>query len=368
MKNMLLFLLLPLLFAAPPSRAEELQEVVVQPGDTLWSIAGKYLNDPAKWSELLKYNSLPTGDLSVALPGTTLKVPVRLIKEQYRAAKLILLINEVLLRKRGAVDWNRAAAEMDLYKGDYLRTTAGARAEIKFMLDKAADKIMTVYANSLVVISPPGPGGRNADAALGTGEIRGTRTKVITRSAVITPGTKDTEFYARIDKDMTTRVQVNKGRATVESQGKKVEVYEDSAVEVKMNMPPSRPVRLPPAPELGDGSAPAPADGGSPRFNIKDNVITLNTAPEPPAANLRGAAAGRIKVEVLNPVQSYHIQVSGDRDFSALVLDKTYDALEVTDLNAVLPPGTFWLRVSCVDLLNFEGKFTAPRRLTVRRR
>ena len=55
------------------------QVLIVQPGDTLWAIANKYLKDPARWDEILKNNRLPTKDPTVALPGMTLRVPVRLI-------------------------------------------------------------------------------------------------------------------------------------------------------------------------------------------------------------------------------------------------------------------------------------------------
>ncbi|MEQ1920413.1 MAG: LysM peptidoglycan-binding domain-containing protein, partial [Elusimicrobiota bacterium] len=77
-----------LIFAAVelPCRAapdeQDFQLVVVKPGDTMWAIANKYLKDPARWDEILKHNQLPTKDPTVALPGMTLRVPVRLIKAQ----------------------------------------------------------------------------------------------------------------------------------------------------------------------------------------------------------------------------------------------------------------------------------------------
>ena len=67
---------------------QDFQLVVVKPGDTMWAIANKYLKDPSRWDEILKHNTLPTKDPTVALPGLTLRVPVRLIKAQLRAAQI----------------------------------------------------------------------------------------------------------------------------------------------------------------------------------------------------------------------------------------------------------------------------------------
>ncbi|MEK7746743.1 MAG: LysM domain-containing protein, partial [Elusimicrobiota bacterium] len=39
-----------LLAGAGGAWAEEMQEVVVKPGDTLWSISQKYLKDPTHWN------------------------------------------------------------------------------------------------------------------------------------------------------------------------------------------------------------------------------------------------------------------------------------------------------------------------------
>ena len=79
---------------------EELQEITVKDGDTLWGIANTYLNDPKKWPAILKYNQLPLTDPNAAIPGMKLKVPVLLIKEELRKAYLIFVRNDVRCRRR----------------------------------------------------------------------------------------------------------------------------------------------------------------------------------------------------------------------------------------------------------------------------
>ena len=375
--------LLPvLLFFAAARAAEELQTVVVRPGDTLWSISNTYLKDPTKWNELLKYNRLPGSDPSIALPGMALKVPVRLIKEQYRAAKLIYYLNEVLFRRTGVADWKGVEMKMDLFKSDTLRTRANARADVRFY----TGEILNLYPNSIAVLRPPDK--KNTDVELLAGEMRGLRSRVVTASARITPKTKDTEFGAKLKEDLTTLVQVYKGRADVEAQGKTVEVAEGFAAEVKMDMPPSNPIKLPPLPEL-EQTQTALASSGAPQLRTDNGVVSLNlkkngkvpavNAALPKDKDLTGNlpkvgdvddknidAAEIVKmISVANPVQSYHLQVSKDQNFTNLVLDKTYDAFETIALADLMPAGDYYMRVSLVDLLGFEGKFSAPRRITV---
>ncbi|OGS60234.1 MAG: hypothetical protein A3J79_10015 [Elusimicrobia bacterium RIFOXYB2_FULL_62_6] len=306
--------------------AEELQDIVVKPGDTLWSIAGRYLKDPSKWNELLKYNRLPTRDADLILPGMALKVPVLLVKEEYRAAKLASAAGLVLFRKRGSVDWRRAAADMALYRGDRLRTGPTGRAEISFTLEADTDTGLTVLPGSLVVISPQPRSAPEADIELHSGEIRGTHATVMTNSALVIPRTEDTRFDASVDKDLNTRVRVRKGSAAVRAGGREVVVREDFAVEIRPGMPPSDPVRLE-----------AAVDAGSALPAI------------PPGS----------------PVRRYHVQISRDPDFSSLIMDRSFDVLDAVELDKLLPPGEFWMRVSYVDLLDFEGKFGKPRRITV---
>lgn len=377
--------LLPFLLFLSPARAEELQNVVVRPGDTLWSISNTYLKDPKRWNELLKYNRLPGSDPSIALPGMALKVPVRLIKEQYRAAKLIYYLNEVLFRRTGVSDWKGVEMKMDLFKSDTLRTRVNARADVRFY----TGEVLNLYPNSIAVLRPPDK--KNTDVELLAGEMRGLRSRVVTASARITPKTRDTEFGAKLKDDLTTLVQVYKGKADVEAQGKTVEVSEGFAAEVKMDMPPSNPVKLPPLPEL-DPSQTALAASGAPQLRTDGGVVSLNmkkdgrtpgvTAGLPKDRDLtgnlpkvgdvddKGIDANEIvkMISVANPVQSYHLQVSRDPSFTNLALDKNYDAFETIHLGDLIPAGDYYMRVSLVDLLGFEGKFSSARKITVYKR
>ncbi len=380
MKTLLLSLLLS--FSGLVS-AEELQTMTVRPGDTLWSISNTYLKDPTKWNELLKYNRLPSSDPTRALPGMELKVPVRLVKEQYRAAKLVYSLNEVLYRRTGVSDWQNVALKMDLFKNDTLRTRADARADVRFY----TGEILNLYPNSIAILRPPGR--KNTDVELLAGEMRGLRSRVVTASARITPKTKDTEFGARLNNDLTTLVQVYKGKADVEAQGKTVEVAAGFAAEVKMDMAPSEPVKMPALPELEPVAQTALASSGGTRLKTEGGVVSLNmkkvkTGPEAAAAlpkdkdltkgipeagnvNDKNIDANEIvkMISVANPVQSYHLQVSRDQNFTSLALDKNYDAFASIDLNDLLPPGNYYMRIALVDLLGFEGKFSAPRQIAV---
>ena len=378
MKRLILGLL-ALLGPSWAGAAEELQTIIVKPGDTLWSISNTYLKDPKRWNELLKHNRLPSSDPSIALPGMALKVPVSLLKEQYRAAKLIYFLNEVLLRPSGGADWKNVSASMDLFKADTLRTRAGASADVKFY----TGEILNLYPNSIAVLRPPGD--KDTDVRLMAGEMRGLRSRVVTASARITPKTKDTEFGAKIKDDLTTLVQVYKGKADVEAGGKTVEVPEGFASEVRMDMPPSNPVKLPKLPGFDASRTQLASGGKTPQLTASGGVVSLNMGKpvrQPAGGDLPKADPGGAKVPDLNdksldaaeivklisvgnPVQSYHLQVSREQTFATTVLDKNYDSFEDINLNSLLPPGNYYMRVALIDLLGFEGKFSAPRPVKV---
>lgn len=250
------------------------------------------------------------------------------------AAKLVYLANEVLLRRAGSADWLRAVELADLFRNDTLYTRAGARAEVKFH----AGERLSLAPNTLAVLNPPGR--KDADVEMLAGELRSFKSRVLTRSAVITPKGADAEFTARVAKDLSTVVKVSRGSVDVEAQGKKVEVKSGYGLVVKSGMAPPVPVKL---------AAPPPP----------------GAAPAAPAA-LPAPAAPDEKMVFTEPISGYRVQVSRDAGFSAPVLDKVYSEIERPDLRALLPPGEYYLRVAPIDLLGYEGKFKSPSRLSVK--
>ena len=361
------------------SKPVKFQNVKVKKGDTLWSISRKYLKAPKKWPEILKHNKILSSNPSIALPGMVLKVPINLLKEECRAAKLVYFINNVLLRPRTKTNWKSVFKNMDLYTGDTLRTTVRAKADVKFY----TGEVLNLYPNSIAILRPPNK--KNIDIQLLAGEMRGLRTKVITVSARIIPKTKDTFFGAKIKNDLTTLVQVYKGRAEVEAQGKTVVVSEGFASEVRLDMPPSLPVKLPPLPEFDASKAKLAKAKYAPVVKMNGSKLSMKVGKNKNA--VQGKGINRLyekKIEmdvnykdmnainidsmisIPNPVRGYRVQVSKGKDFFKIVHDGEYDVFDDLDFSEILAPGRYWIRLSYIDLLGFEGKFNKPRLIIVR--
>lgn len=333
------------------------QNVVVRPGDTLWSIAHVYLKDPARWDEILKHNRLPTSDPTVALPGMTLRVPVRLIKMGLRAAHLVYAVNRVLYRRKETAEWKSSKASMELFQGDSLRTLDESRARVKF-LNK---EILSLEPNSMAVIKPAD---EDADVLLKTGSVFAGRARVVTANARVTPKTKDTRYSASVEADLTTKVEVFKGVAGVEAQGSRVDVQAGMETSVRPGLAPEIPKPLQNLPELearAQEFASAAAVGGG----AAPNPRAAAAAPEPEAdaATLRGDVDA---LHVGMPILGFHIQAAREREFAKPVFDRKYDAEErFSPADAGLAPGAYWWRVAIIDLLGVEAAFSEPRYYTV---
>jgi hypothetical protein len=344
--------------AATSVESTSFQVLVVQPGDTLWAIANKYLKDPARWDEIVKNNSLPTKDPTVALPGMTLRVPVRLIKVQLRAAYLVYLINRVLYRRKETANWKEGKFQMELFQGDSLRTLDESRARVK-LLDK---ELLSMEPNSMAIIKPLD---RDGDLELRAGSVFAGRARVVTASAMVTPRTKDTRYAATVEADLTTRVDVFKGAAGVDAQGGTVEVPAGMSTRVQPGLAPELPKPIANLPEMenrafeyasavevGGGAAPEPRGPAA-------------AAPEPEAdaSNLRGDLE---TLRVGLPIMGYRVQASSDRDFKKIVFDKRYESEDrLRPADEGLRAGAYWWRIAIVDLLGTEGNFSEPRYYTV---
>ncbi len=318
---------------------EQLEFITVKGGETPWTLAKTYLNDPQRWHELLPYNPQLSADPTVVLSGMTLRVPTRLVKPHLRAAYLSYIESDVFYKARGKEDWTPAKARMPLYEGDMLRTGSMSRARIKFPLGS----VLNLDSHSVVVIRPQLEGD-GADLQLERGMLRAMHLKLKASDAAITPRTKTTIYEATIREDRSTKVEVFSGAAGVKAGGQELDLakgYFVEAAEGRLASPPRKSPKdtATELPKISAKSAPAsvPTDLG--KFKVDFQSLTVGTA-----------------------LAGFRVQASPSKDFKRVVFDKIYDVDEEIQIRKVsLESGVYWWRVAPVDLLGVTGDYSEPK-------
>jgi len=339
-----------LLALCAPAAEVELQRVRVQPGDTLWSLSQRYLQDPKRWNEILQYNKLP-GDPTIALPGKTLLVPKELIKEDLRSAALEIVVRDVLSRKKDTADWKDALVQDDLYHGDSLRTLSESRARVRFY----GGGRLSVDPNSMAILKAPKK--EDHDIRLMSGSVHAARTRVATPSALITPKGEGSRFSARVNQDLSTSVQVFEGAAEVKGTGRTVEVKAGDYTKVPVGEGPTRPARIPNFGRLQTQVAQAEAAAPEPIVIVR-RIPRTPAAPAPEEIDLSNPEPGM-------PVAAYRVQASRTQDFTKPAYEKVYDVEEKVDLAAAGLRGRYWVRAAPIDLLGTQEPFSPPRQVEV---
>ncbi|MFH1723185.1 MAG: LysM peptidoglycan-binding domain-containing protein [Elusimicrobiota bacterium] len=332
---------------------DELQDVTVRPGDTLWSISQRYLKDPKRWNMILRYNKLPTSDPTIALPGMTLKVPKSLIKEQLRAATLVEVRRKVLHRKKNTPSWDSADQGMDIFDGDGLRTRDRSWARVKFF----GGSVLILDPNSMAILKAPRMA--DHDLFLKRGVIHATVSRVVTPSARVIPKDRDTKYTARVLDDLSTRVQVYKGAADVQDLkgAKTVEVPAGYYTDVPLDEAPSVPVTIPKV----DAALKAEIADFAP--GAGDSIVKVRQFGSGGARVPGGSLAGQLEsVSVGIPVAAFQLQIARDRAFQRVVFEDKFDAYQPMDLRrANLADGDYWIRVAAIDLLGERGQYSAAK-------
>lgn len=354
---MLRALLLALVLTAISVRAEvQFQNVIVRPGDTLWSISNKYLQDPSKWDQILSYNKLPSSDPTVALPGMTLRVPVKLIKKHLRAAHVTYVLNRVVYRRADTAEWKQCVEKAEVFQGDSVRTMESSRAKVRFL----NSDLLSLDPNSLAIIKPMN---EDFDVRLDKGAVFVGKSRVVTATASITPKTKDTQYSAKVRDDLSTLVEVYKGVAAVKAQGQTVDVPAGLSTEVKPGLAPSVPRKIQDLPEFEARAADYNGGVVGLAMNVANREVALGAtaADVNSAQDIETMRNEMQQLAVGMPVAGYRIQASRDRDFANILYDKTLDADERPSLKSAVPAGVYWFRIATIDLLGFEATFGSPR-------
>jgi len=333
------------------THAEEVfQEIVVGPGETMWSIANKYLKDPKRWPEIGKYNNLPTPDPTLALPGMRIRVPMTLMKEEFRNAELTKMVPVVKYKRNGTDDWREAEAPMTLKYQDSLRTLKGAQAQVRF----PTREVVLINENSYVVLKPEKI---LQEIQLLQGNVRASKAKIILpQGTVVKPQGENSDYQAKVRDDQTEVVFVYKGKVDVTAQGKTVTVQEGFGTHVAKAAPPSVPE---PLKNFADFN---PAEMNMPWKDviIKEPQGTVNIKPPAPIAE-KPKTNGAKPVISQSMLANYHMQLASDREFKNIVIEKTQSIGNGFDIRKEsIPDGTYYMRVAFIDVLGVKGTYSEP--------
>ena len=332
-----------------------LQEISVKDGDTLWSVANYYLKDPRAWSDILKYNKLPSSDPNIILPGMKLKIPIMLVKESLRPAYLIYLLNDVRYRRRNTVTWEPAILNMEFFNEDGIRTTGNSNARVKFL----TGELVHIGENSFVILRPEK---EREEVKLFSGSVRSSKAKVLTERVTLEPkiapsGAKP-DYKTKVKEDKTTLVEVYEGIVDVTAEGKTVTLNKGFGTQVKFLQPPEAPRELPPLPKYADQSG-----GELPESKLetpemsRGSLLVQMKLPEIPKLETKAKVVGAL-------ASKYHLQISSDNKFKEILIEETDGIKDRILLNFDkynLPDGKYWYRLAYMDELGFESEFTLPR-------
>ncbi|MBV9080905.1 MAG: LysM peptidoglycan-binding domain-containing protein [Elusimicrobia bacterium] len=335
--------------------ADAMQEITVNPGDTMWSIANRYLKDPQRWPEIVKNNKLPTSDPTIALPGTKIKIPVMLIKEEYRNAQLIRLTPEVRYKRKEEADWKVAQPDMMLRYEDSLRTMNGAQARVLFPTREEVQ----INENSLVVLKPEKI---LQEVQIVQGDIRASRAKVIMPGGtVVKPHGMASDYQAKVRQDKSEVVFVYRGEVDVTAHGETVRVREGFGTQVLKEQPPSAPAALSSFPDFNPSElVMAVTEGGRP--SLDGTRVSVSTETFSTASGSTGTAASRSKSMVSeNIMVAYEIQLGKDAKFDPPVLEKKEKIGASFMINKQdIPDGTYAMRIAFIDAFGSRGNWSAP--------
>jgi len=358
LKTCAIFIMSLVIFANQPIYSREIyQEIVVKEGDTLWSIANKYLKDPKKWYDIAKINNLPTGDPTIILPNTRIKVPLQLIKEKFLSAELIKMIPKVRYKRKGSSNWKKAKQNMTLNYEDSLRTLKGGLARVKF----PSKEVVQINENSYVVLKPEKI---LQEIQLIRGDIRASRAKIIMpQGTVVMPRGAKSDFRAAVRDDKSELVFVYKGKVDVTAQGKTVTVPEGFGTTVPKSMPPMKPQPLPTFKDF-DPAEITSATPIRPKPQVDPKGIKVEIPKLP--GKMRTQRRGDSKVILSEKILSkYSLQVAKSKNFKKILLEKIHPTGQVFDINKEnIPDGNYFMRVAFIDPLGQRGQYSKPTRVT----
>ncbi len=317
--------LLPAWLAAAPVEPVPEWRYTVRPGDTLIGIGRAYLNQPEDWRQLQRLNNVINPHR--LMPGSGLRVPLVLLKQQPAPAKVVSVSGQVTVTLPGAAASSLAAggtlpagAAIQSRNGSAVIEFAdGSRLIIQPNSSLRLDTL-SVYAGGGMVDTRVRLQQGRAELSANPRKQQGNRLQVITPSAVA--AVRGTVFRVSAD-DAVMREETLEGQVGVEASGQEVVVANAQGTLAETGKPPKPPVALLGAPDVS--KLPAKLDRYPLRF---------------PLPELKGA-------------ENWAGQIAPDAGFGAILLEKESKGPVLAF--AELPDGKYFLRLRGVDGLGLHG-------------
>lgn len=323
---LLVLTFLPACLAAAPAAPIPEWRYTVRPGDTLIGIARMYLRQPGDWRQVQRLNHV-LNPLRL-LPGSSLRIPLGLLKQQPAAAKVISVSGQVSATLPGVSSARSLAAGTALPAGASLQTRSGS-AVIEFadgsrlvMQPNSSLSLdtLSVYAGGGMVDTRVRLQQGRAELSANPRKQPGHRFEVITPSAVA--AVRGTTFRVYADERLM-REETLDGHVGVAASGVEVTVGRAQGTLAEAGKPPRPPVTLLGAPDVS--ALPARLDRYPLRF---------------PLPELKGA-------------ESWSGQIAADSGFNDILLEK--EARGPLLAFSELPDGRYFLRLRGVDALGLHG-------------
>lgn len=321
-----LLLAVSLAQAAPADPLPEWR-YTLRPGDTLIGLSQRYLARPADWPKVQRLNRIV--DPLRLIPGTTLRIPLAWLQQTPAPATVVAVAGQATVVPPGETARAVQAGE-SLYAGAQLETAANSSVTLRFA-DGSTLVLQPGARMSLDTVSVYAGGGMvDTRLRLQQGRVEiganprhtsGSRLRVITPSAVA--AVRGTRFRVEAG-EAVAREETLEGAVGLDAAGQNVAVAAGQGSLAELGKPPTPPVALLPAPDLG--ALPARIDTLPLRFAFP-------------------AIAG---------AKQWVGQIAPDARFEQVLLEKTAEAPRLSF--ADLPDGTCVLRVRAADARGLQGQ------------
>jgi len=229
-------------------------QYTVRPGDTLIALAQRYLRDPARWPVVQRDNHI--ANPRHIPPGTVLRIPASLLRQQPSAARLVQAFGTVRWRAQPADPWQTATAGQTLAAGAQVQAADDGSAVIELANGTrlALQPGSTLGFDTLSLFA----GGLMADTRLRLQQgqvdiqdnpqrLRNQNLRILTPSAQAV--VRGTEFRLAAAAD-ATREQTLDGAVALQAAGQQVRVGAGMGSLARAGQPPLPPVPLLPAPDV----------------------------------------------------------------------------------------------------------------------